>query len=367
MMRIKFILLTVLMVVSCNPSEDMPPENVDDFDRQAMLTEWADNIIIPAYDNHLSKLQAFREVLVAWQNDQSLTQLNELRNQWKQVYLSWQYATIFEIGRAEALMMRGFMNTYPTDTSAIIANISDASVNLSLPSTADAQGLPAFDFLLYGLAENDTDIVTRLADPLYTAYLQKLVDRMIDLTSEVLDDWNGTYRNDFVQNVASSATGSVDKLVNDYVYYYERHLRAGKVGIPAGVFSGKIEAQTVEALYAGDFSKELLLQAIDISQDFFNGQTQINSSASSLGLADYLDYLNTIKETEDLTALINAQFDAAREKAQQLQDDFVDQLESDPTVMLEVYDELQKNVVLLKVDLMQALNVRVDYVDADGD
>jgi hypothetical protein len=35
--------------------------------------------------------------------------------------------------------------------------------------------------------------------------------------------------------------------------------------------------------------------------------------------------------------------------------------------MLLTYDELQKNVVLMKVDMLQAMNVSVDYVDADGD
>jgi len=35
--------------------------------------------------------------------------------------------------------------------------------------------------------------------------------------------------------------------------------------------------------------------------------------------------------------------------------------------MLSTYDGLQKNVVLLKVDMLQALNINVDFVDADGD
>ena len=35
--------------------------------------------------------------------------------------------------------------------------------------------------------------------------------------------------------------------------------------------------------------------------------------------------------------------------------------------MLAAYDELQANVVLLKVDMFQALNIKVDFVDADGD
>ena len=35
--------------------------------------------------------------------------------------------------------------------------------------------------------------------------------------------------------------------------------------------------------------------------------------------------------------------------------------------MLITYDIIQVAVVLLKVDMLQALNINVDYIDADGD
>jgi hypothetical protein len=35
--------------------------------------------------------------------------------------------------------------------------------------------------------------------------------------------------------------------------------------------------------------------------------------------------------------------------------------------MLGAYDELQRNVILMKVDMLQALSIDVDYIDADGD
>ena len=35
--------------------------------------------------------------------------------------------------------------------------------------------------------------------------------------------------------------------------------------------------------------------------------------------------------------------------------------------MLLTYDAIQSTVILLKVDMLQKLNVSVDYADADGD
>jgi hypothetical protein len=34
---------------------------------------------------------------------------------------------------------------------------------------------------------------------------------------------------------------------------------------------------------------------------------------------------------------------------------------------LRTYDDIQATVVLLKVDMLQVLNINVDYADADGD
>ena len=42
-------------------------------------------------------------------------------------------------------------------------------------------------------------------------------------------------------------------------------------------------------------------------------------------------------------------------------------MSNDNSQMLKTYDELQKAVVLLKVDMLQAFSVNVDYVDGDGD
>jgi len=74
-----------------------------------------------------------------------------------------------------------------------------------------------------------------------------------------------------------------------------------------------------------------------------------------------------MKNGADLTGLINSQFELARDEAEALDPDFAEQVLSNNTLMLSTYDELQKNVVNLKVDMLQALNINVDYVDADGD
>jgi hypothetical protein len=65
--------------------------------------------------------------------------------------------------------------------------------------------------------------------------------------------------------------------------------------------------------------------------------------------------------------LINDQFEESRSKINMLNDSFVQQIENNNVAMTEAFDAIQMGVVLLKVDMLQALDISVDFVDADGD
>ena len=65
--------------------------------------------------------------------------------------------------------------------------------------------------------------------------------------------------------------------------------------------------------------------------------------------------------------MIIDQFESAKTSINNLNDDFTIQLENNKLDMLITYDVIQVAVVLLKVDMLQALNINVDYIDADGD
>ena len=69
-------------------------------------------------------------------------------------------------------------------------------------------------------------------------------------------------------------------------------------------------------------------------------------------LSSYLNYLETIVPRENLSERINAQFNAARNQATGLQDNFKTQVESDNIKMLETYDALQMAVPLMKVEML---------------
>jgi hypothetical protein len=366
MKKFTSLFLMLAFVVACSSSEDDPTEVADNFDRNAMLVNWADNIIIPSYEAYGSAVSDLKVASDAFNAQPDLTGLSVVREKWLEAYLAFQQVSIFEIGPAETISLRNYTNIYPADANEIEGFVASNDFNLSLPSTNDAQGFPALDYMLYGTASTDAEILDKLSTANYSNYLDALVTRLQSMSELVRNEWQGSYRDAFVANNGSTASSSVNKLMNDFLFYYEKSLRAGKIGIPAGVFSGSPLSDRVEGLYSKSYSKQLFNTALEATIDFFIGKHH-GSTVNGSSIEGYLEYLSEINNTEDLSLSIRNQFAAAKAMAQQLNDNFFEQVETDNSKMLQTYDELQKNVILMKVDMFQKMNVRIDYVDADGD
>ncbi len=356
------------ILTNCSDSGDDIDDNKNpiSYDRSKMLIHWADKIIIPAHT-------AFKETLTNLDNSTTTfvaspnqTNLDDLRSKWLISYKSWQHIEMFDIGKAEEIYFKSKMNVYPIDKSWLDNNIEKGSYDLENPNNYSSQGYPALDYMLYGIGLDDVSILNKYTkNTNYTNYLTALVNKMVSGTDIVINDWTA-YRTTFINSFENTASSSVNLLTNDFIYYYEKGLRANKVGIPAGVFSGAPLKINVESYYIQDVSKELLLEAMDASIKFYNG-TSYDGLSSGPSLKSYLSHLNSNKEGSSLDSEITVKLNSALTQVNSLSNNFVIQIESDNSKLLVTYDALQAVVVLLKVDMLQAFNINVDYVDADGD
>jgi len=366
----KLLLIACLIFAACSTEDDGGGDNGgntdDSFDRGAMLANWADNIILPAYEDLNSNTQKLEELTQSFVDNPENTELTALRAQYKKSYQLFQNVSMFDIGKAEELNYRSFLNIYPLDVDEVESKLVSGTYNFELPSSYDEQGFPALDYLLFGLGSTREEMLAKYSTDEnaenYKAYLLDVAKRINELTAEVTNSWQGDYRDTFVNNTSSSSTGSVDRLTNKYIMYFEKFLRSGKIGFPSGAITGTPSPINVEAYYTEDFSKQLYLEALHSSKDFFTGE-YYKSSGSGESYQTYLEAL----DRGDLADDILAQFNAIEAKSGDLDESLRNQVETNNTLMLEVHDELQKEVVLLKLDMLQALSISVDYVDSDGD
>ncbi|PKH51205.1 peptidase M75 superfamily protein [Tenacibaculum sp. Bg11-29] len=369
MKKIILILVVAITVYACSSSNSDNPAPKDNFDRKAMLTHMADDIIIPAFKEFNDKLIVLKEKTAIYNSTPSIVTLQDVRASYNEAYKAWQHVAMFNIGKAEELQFVNYFNIFPTNVTQVETNIMSGTYDLAHTNSKDEIGFPALDYLFYGIAVGDTAIVAKYTgvDAVkYKKYLTDVVTKMSEVTTLVVSDWNGAFRDSFVNNSGNSGTASVNKIVNDYVFHYEKGIRSNKFGIPVGSFSGGTTfPEKVEAFYQQNLSKELALEALNASQSFFKGKNFGASNVEKLGFNAYLIAL----DRSDLATLINSQFDNSRTQINTLGDNFTEQITNNNVVMTKAFDKLQKNIISLKVGMMQAFGISLDagYVDNDGD
>ena len=369
-----FISISILsiFIISCSSSSDDEQSTIPEFDRSAVLINYADNIILPRLNNFKSSVDYLKESGDAYVDSPDITTYTELHNSWLEAYINWQYVEMFNIGKAEEIMFFSKTNTYPVNEGRIQENINNQKTDLSNPNDWSCQGFPGLDYMIHGIANTENEIINQyIQNPLNGKYLKVVLNELNNNTDLVLDDWN-TYRNTFVNSIENTATSAFNMLTNDFVYYFEKGLRTNKIGIPSGVFSNNPLSNKVEAYYSSkngieDVSRVLIENALNAVDLVFQGKSS-NQSAVGPSFKTYLDFIKANNvSADDIGSIVVNKIQTANQKILDLNKNFINQVENDNGKMLGAFDALQTIVVNLKTDMLSLFNVAVDYTDADGD
>ena len=359
-----FSLISVSLLIGCSDDSDTTSSQTSTTvweQKSQMLTNWVDNFIIPNYNNLSEKLSEIETLSTAFTSNPNQQSLELVRSAWIEAYKSWQYVEMFNVGPAEQSFYNLKMNIYPTTTEKIEALIASGEyASLDNSPYNSAQGFPALDYLLYGVASDDSSIIALYSSsPNYGSYLTEIINRMISNTNYVITEWD-SYRERFISSVENTATSSANKMANDFIYYYEKGFRTNKIGIPIGVFSnGSQFPEKVEAYYNQNISGILALEAINAIKTFFDGN-------GSYSLKQFIDNFAT-DELANLSSDISAQFSLVQSNIEALDSNFANQINNGLNQINVTYDNIQTGTVMLKTDMLTVLQIATDYVDADGD
>jgi hypothetical protein len=370
-------LMGVLWACSKTGDPDSPtpttPTDQASSDRKAMLTNIADNIILPSYANFKVKLDAMLAKSDAFAAKPDKAALTDLRQAWADAYTEWQKVELFDVGPGEKYTIRNFFNIYPTNVTGIEEYIAAGTGTFETPVSYPKQGFPALDYMINGLGTTDEAILVRYTTAADAAkriaYLKRLTTQMNTTFTTVYGEWTGGYRDTFINCTGLDAGCSTSKLVNGYVLHYERYIRSGKIGIPSGAMTnGTPNAETVEAFYKKDLSLTLAKTAHQAIVDFFNGKS-VKTGQEGPGLKTYLNGLGAkdSRTGTSLTDIINQQFAASTAQLNGLQPILYDAIKTNNASVVLVYTEMQKAVRMLKVDMTTAMSITITYTDNDGD
>ncbi|ODS90543.1 MAG: hypothetical protein ABS44_00750 [Chryseobacterium sp. SCN 40-13] len=364
------LLFAYTFVASCDKKSKGGEADGKALDRKALFVNYTANYILPGYQALKTDIIALQEAAAGFTAAPDAAKLSILRDSWYVAYLSWQKVDMLEFGPAEKQSLRSFLNIYPVTTSKVEQNVSVGNYNLETFNNYDAQGFPALDYLLNGLGSDDASVIayytTHANAQARISYLNNVIAKMLEKVSAVHTEWQ-SYQTDFINATGTDVEGSLSKMVNAFVLYYERFLRSGKIGYPVGAMTAQPLPTHCESYYSPGNGKAMAVTALQSVIAFYEGKS-FDGGQSGKGMKTYLAAIATKDDDGTLMSeVISTELNAALTALNGVNGTLRDGVVNNRAAILGVYDLLQKAVASLKVDMVSAFGISITYVDNDGD
>nr|WP_121271162.1 imelysin family protein [Pedobacter schmidteae] len=363
-----FLIISMIFVACSKGGGNKPEPGDSNFDKTAMLTYIADQMIIPAYASYQQKINSLQTAINAFADAPSVTTQAAAALALKAAQLQYQNIEVFNnLTPASSVSLEYYTNFFggltSTDISldgfsvdqvTIESNISTGVYNFTEYTNKSfyAQGFPALGYLVAApdaVTKFGTNAVAR------TKYIKDVTLRMKTQADKMVTDWT-IYRASFIGNTQSNVGSPIGNLVNGMAYEIDV-LKGPRIGWPFGKQSnGQVFATKVEG-YNTQNSVALALANLK------NLKALYTSAGNGKGFSDYLNSLG--KQT--LNGSITAQFDTAIAKLEAIPDPLSTSLTTQATVVNAAYIEIQKLLTLIKTDMSSALGVQISFMDSDGD
>jgi uncharacterized protein len=348
-------IIAVSFFYACSKSDSNGDTGTsNDAFKTTMLTNYADNLIVPAYTDFQSKVNTLETAVNNFLNVPSGAALDAVKPVFKDAYLSFERISMPFLGPASSVAANSYINTFPSVTAKIESGIQSGVYDFTISTVSDSiQGLPALDYLLFSAGA-----VTKFSAPDAAnrkKYVRDVVARIKQLTQNVLGQWNGGYRAVFIASLKTDVGSSIGLLVNQFALEMDR-LKGPRIGWPFGKQSnGIVFADKCEGYYAG-FSAALAVENLSSLKNYYTG-------GAGSGIDDYLVLLKKDQLNKDVLA----QFDVAINSLKAIPEPMSAAFTSNAAIVEEAYKQVQKLLTLLKTDVASATSVQINYMDNDGD
>ncbi len=347
---------------SCKKKDGPQPEEETSFDKQVMLVNLADQVILPSYKSFDTALDSVVIAFNRFRISEETADLRVVRERLTDAYLKYQHVSLHGFGPGEDLSIRNNFNIFPCDTAKIKNNAASGSSDLSMASNLSAKGLPALEYMFFSRSEAGTTELFK--DLSYKNYASKVLLDMTTQMKSLLGTWNNSYRNTFCNSLGTDVGSSIGYVINQINFELD-YLKNSKIATPLGLRSaGAIRPRDCEAYYSAK-SNAYALETLLAIENVYRGRS--NSGVDGIGFDDYVSHLNISYGEITLAAAINSQFAVAKEKLKNIPAPLSVQVQGDKAPVDAAYRELVKLLVLLKTDLPSGLGVVITYQDGDGD
>ncbi|PIB36642.1 hypothetical protein BFP72_15155 [Reichenbachiella sp. 5M10] len=351
---ILFVCLTASLLIACETN------NSPSFDRQPMLIQMADQIILPGYEDFLATASLLDTQVDAFAKNPTNETLAACQAAWKKAALSWKNTESFNIGPVRTRSLSSKIHYYPTPASFIETAVSNYSGSDDYIQTlgSNRKGLAAIEFLLFSSDEHET--LSQFSDEKRMAILSLYTSDLVTIATRILNEWE-TYRADFIALSGSGTSSSASLLANQLLESLS-NLNIKKLGNPMGLtdVSSSVNPDLVESPYAQESLEWIKVNLLSIAQTFNGGE--------GTGYDDYLDALAIdFDQNTTLSARINQQIQVCLEAANAINQPLQTAVVNDPLAVEALLAETQSLLSLMHTDMMSNIGLTVTPSDNDGD
>ncbi|WP_316839849.1 imelysin family protein [Pedobacter gandavensis] len=362
---IAFIML--FFAFSCGKKGGSPEEekSVNGFDKSAMLANYVDALIVPAYTGMQQRMITLQATVNAFLLSPNTTSQQLMKVAFKDAFLQVERISVMQFGPAENVSLNSFINMLPANTmkklgvdkpdlTIVEENIASGTYNLVQNSTFHQQGFPVLDYLLFS-----DNAIAKFADPgsgNRKKYVQDVLTRITSLVDQTLSTWKGGYRATFIANTKTDTGSPISFLINQFAYEMDM-IKGARIGWPFGTQSADVPfVDRCEGYYSG-ISLDL---AIENMQSLRNMYTAGNSGK---GISDYVIAIGQAK----LNGEVIAQFNLVDSKLKAIPAPLSASLLNNKPLVTDALKEIQTLLRLIKSDVVSKVGVQISYVDNDGD
>ena len=239
---------SLVLSSACQVQPDAPKA-----DRQHMLLDLSNNVIVPGYADVASQSQQLAAAVSALRTAPSAAALTSAQQLYRAARATHKSTEAFFFGPADDIAVTaGAIDSWPVNSAmldALLASTAGLSPADASRLGATQRGFPGLEYLLFDSSVTDADVLARFVDPVTGARRLELCESLaLDLasvTKKVSDAFAGP--TGYGNEIATAGTGSkiypeqsqgVDKVVTGLLYAAEL-VEMKKLAKPLGINGSK--------------------------------------------------------------------------------------------------------------------------------
>jgi predicted lipoprotein len=205
-------LLGALALCACSSSDDSSNSQPAGFDDSAVITDMADQVVVPTYQLLVTRADALRDAVDALAAHTDADHLTAAKDAWVATRAPWEQSEAFLFGPVEANGYDPAMDSWPVNETDLL-NVLNSSDTIDAGYVANLnetqKGFHTIEYLLYGADSQKTagQFTQRQFE-----YLSAITTEFVGITHALLDSWTtdagtppGPFRDTFA---TAGATGN---------------------------------------------------------------------------------------------------------------------------------------------------------------